>query len=79
MNLSQAKLNHVYEIVSVNINNEKLKLRLEELGMFQGEKVEVKKFSVLKKTMLIRIFNSLFTLKVQIAKNIIIKSSVALV
>ncbi len=70
MSLKDIKLNTKCIIKSVNLTNEKLKLRLMELGLIEGCVVEVKKKSVLKKTFLI-IFNSTyFTLKDNLASEI---------
>ena len=70
MSLSNAKLNTDCVIKSVDIKDEKTKIRLMELGLVEGCIVRVAKHSVLKKTLLI-IFNaSCFTLKDNLAREI---------
>lgn len=76
MDLSKAKLNKSYIVTGVEIVDTKINLRIRELGVYIGAVVEVKKFSPLKKTMLIRIFNSLFAIKTNIAKKIFVSEQV---
>jgi len=72
MNLSEVKLNTKCVIQSVNIKNEKIKLRLMELGLNVGVKVIVKSKSLMKKTLLIVFNNSCFTIGIESAKNIVV-------
>ena len=70
MNLNDVKLNTDCVIKSVDIKDEKTKIRLMELGLCFGAVVRVNRKSVLKKTLLI-IFNSTcFTLKDNLAREI---------
>ena len=72
MSLSDVKMNTNCVIKSVGIKDEKTKIRLMELGLVEGEIVKVIKKSVLKKTLLI-IFNSTcFTLKDNLAHEIVV-------
>lgn len=72
MSLSDVKLNTDCVVKSVNIKDEKTKIRLMELGLVDGVIVQVNRKSVLKKTLLI-IFNSTcFTLKDNLAKEILV-------
>ncbi len=72
MNLSEVKLNTECLIKQINLQDEKIKIRLMELGLIEGTKILVKNKSVLKKTLLV-IFNySCFTIKYDIAKNIMV-------
>lgn len=72
MCLNDVKLNTDCVIKSVDIKDEKTKIRLMELGLVEGSIVQVIRRSVLKKTMLI-IFNSTcFTLKDNFAKEIVV-------
>ena len=72
MSLSDVKLNTNCLIKSVNIQDEKTKIRLMELGLVEGCVVQVNRRSVLKKTLLI-IFNSTcFTLKDNLACDILV-------
>lgn len=73
MSLSDVKLNVDCVIKSVGVKDEKTKIRLMELGLIEGSIVQVNRKSVLKKTLLI-IFNSTcFTLKDNLAKEILVK------
>ena len=70
MNLNDAKLCTDCVIKSMDITDEKIKIRLMELGLNVGTKISVSKKSILKKTLLV-VFNfSCFTLKDNIAKQI---------
>ena len=72
MSLSEVKLNTNCVIKTVDVQDEKTKIRLMELGLVEGCSVQVVKRSVLKKTLLI-IFNSTcFTLKDNLARNIMV-------
>lgn len=72
MSLNDVKLNAVCVVKSVEVRDEKTKVRLMELGLVEGCLVSVNRKSVLKKTLLI-IFNSTcFTLKDNIAKDIVV-------
>lgn len=68
MNLFEAKLNTECLIKAININDEKTKIRLMELGIVEGTKIVVKSKSGLKKTLLIAFNFSCFTLKDEFAK-----------
>ncbi len=70
MNLIDAKIGKIYKIKSVKVADKKINLRLRELGLFENANVVVHKFSPLKKTILVQIFNSLFAMKTDIAKSI---------
>lgn len=72
MNLNEIKLNTKCVIKSVNVKDEKTKIRLMELGLIEGCIVSVCKRSILKRTLLI-IFNSCcFTLKDNLAGDIVV-------
>lgn len=70
MNLFEAKQNTECVIKLVKIEEFKTKIRLMELGVFEGVKIMVKKKSVLKKTLLVAFNYSCFTLKDEYAKKI---------
>ena len=70
MNLSEAKLNSKLTINSVNVQNEKTKIRLMELGLVEGCEIVVERKSIFKKTLLIVFCATCFTLKDNLAKEI---------
>ena len=70
MNLSNVKLNTKCVIKSVNIKDEKYKLRLMELGIIEGCEILVNRRSIFKKTLLVIFSNSCFTLKENLAQEI---------
>lgn len=70
MSLSEVKLNTKCVVKSVNIQNEKTKIRLMELGIVEGCEIVVSRKSVLKKTLLIIFCSTCFTLKDNLAKDI---------
>lgn len=73
MSLYDVKLNTACKIKSLNILDEKTKIRLMELGLIEDCVVMVKKKSFLKQTLLIVFNSSCFTLKDEIAKSIMVK------
>ena len=72
MNLLEAKLNTVCKVQEIKILDEQTKIRLMELGLIEGENVLVKKKSVFKNTLLIVFNSSCFTLKDNIAREVIV-------
>lgn len=70
MKLSQAKINNKCIVKSVEVKDEKTKIRLMELGLIGGCEIYVSKKSALKKTLLIIFCSSCFTLKENIAEEI---------
>ena len=72
MNLNKVKLNTLCVIKSIDIADEKTKIRLMELGLIQGANIVVKNKSVLKKTLLIIINSCCFTLKSNLAEGVIV-------
>lgn len=70
MNLSQAKLNTMCVVQNVAVKDFNFKIRLMELGLTAGTKIEVKHKSSLKKTLLVVFAYSCFTLKENLAKEI---------
>ncbi len=68
MDLSVAKVNTPCMVVSINIEDERMKIRLMELGLIVGSIVSIKKRSALKKTMLLAFNSSCFTMKSAVAK-----------
>ncbi|MBO5954381.1 MAG: ferrous iron transport protein A [Clostridia bacterium] len=72
MSLSDVKLNTNCVVKSVNIKDEKTKIRLMELGLIEGSIVQVNRHSVLKKTLLIVFNSNYFTLKDNLAREIVV-------
>lgn len=70
MNLNEVKLNVNCIIKSINIEDEKTKIRLMELGIVEGGSIIVKNKSSLKKTLLIIINSCCFTLKSNLAQDV---------
>lgn len=70
MSLYDAKLNTDCIIVDIDIADEKMKIRLMELGLVEGTKIKVTRKSAGKKTLLVVFYSSCFTLKDNIAKAI---------
>lgn len=72
MSLSEVKLNTDCVVKSVNIQDEQTKIRIMELGLVEGCVVRVNKRSVLKKTLLIIFGATCFTLKDNLAREIMV-------
>ena len=73
MNLSEVKLNTNCVVVAVNIEDEKTKIRLMELGIYESVQIKIVKRSSLKKTLLVVFNHSCFTLKDNLARDIEVK------
>ena len=73
MNLNEVKLNTNYIVRAVNIKNRKTQIRLMELGLVNGAVVQVNKKSIFKKTLLIILNSCCFTLKDNIASDIVVE------
>lgn len=72
MSLSEVKLNAQAVIKEINIADTKIKIRLMELGLNIGTKIVVKNKSIMKKTMLVVFNATCFTLKDNLAKDIVV-------
>ncbi len=72
MSLSEIKLNVEAVVKEINIIDRKIKIRLMELGLNVGTKILVKNRSVMKRTMLVVFNSSCFTLKENLARNILV-------
>lgn len=72
MNLNEVKLNANCVVKTLTIKDEKTKIRLMELGLVEGCVVYVSKKSVLKKTLLIVFNSTCFTLKENLAKDVVV-------
>ena len=70
MNLFEAKLNTNCRVVSIDLKNETLKIRLMELGLVEDCVIKVVKKSIFKHTLLVVFDASCFTLKDDVAKSI---------
>lgn len=70
MSLYETKLNTPCIVKSINILDEKIKIRLMELGLIIGESILVKNRSGLKKTILIAFNSCCFTIKDVVAREI---------
>ena len=72
MSLSEIKLNVEAVVKEINIIDRKIKIRLMELGLNVGTKILVKNRNVMKRTMLVVFNSSCFTLKENLARNILV-------
>ncbi|MBQ8522895.1 MAG: ferrous iron transport protein A [Clostridia bacterium] len=68
MTLDVCDKNKTCKIVSINLQDQKLKLRLYEIGFFVGAYAKVLNKSGLKKTLLVQVLDSCFIIKTHIAK-----------
>ena len=73
MNLSEVKLNTNCIVVAVNLEDEKTKIRLMELGIYESVQIRIIKRSLLKKTLLVVFNSTCFTLKDNLARAIEVK------
>ena len=73
MNLSEVKIKTKCIVKDIKIEDENEKIRLMELGLIYGAKIFVQHKSIFKKTLLV-VFNSCcFTLKENVAKNVVVE------
>ena len=70
MKLKDCPKHILLRIISVDISDAKLKLRLYEIGMFKGSIIQLLNSSFLKKTMLVQVLDSCFAVKSNVADNI---------
>ena len=71
--LDKAYLGKVYTIVNLQLNDPKMTTRLKELGFISGNKIVVKAISPHRKTIIVALLGSMFALKTNIAKEVVIK------
>ncbi len=72
MSLSEIKLNAPAVVKEINIIDKKIKFRLMELGLNVGTKILVKNRSIMKRTLLVVFNSSCFTLKENLARDIVV-------
>ena len=72
MSLFEAKLQTNCVVKSIIIEDEKTKIRLMELGLIEGTSIQVKNKSLGKKTLLVCFNQCCFTLKENIAKQVLV-------
>ena len=72
MSLYEVKLNTFCKIKSIEVEDEKTKIRLMELGLVEGTEIYVKNKSILKKTLLVVFNSSCFTIKDNVSKSIMV-------
>lgn len=70
MNLNDCVLNANCKIINIDMDDQKLKFRLQEIGFFRGSVIKVLKKSALKKTLLVKVLNSCFAIKQNMALKI---------
>ena len=70
MTLNDCDLDKVYKVLSIQDLEEKVTLRLYEIGLFLGSEIKVLNKSFSNKTLLVQILDSCFVLKEDISKHI---------
>ena len=70
MNLVDVNVNEYAVITKMNIEDFKFKTRLQELGLYEGAEIMLLKFSPLKETCLVKIFNSVLAIKSEVLNQI---------
>lgn len=70
MNLKNCQKNTLLRVISINLDDLKLKLRLYEIGFFPSSIIQILKYSSLKNTMLVQVLDSCFAIKANIASGI---------
>ena len=75
MNLCDVKLDKLYIVKRVAVQDEKTKIRLMELGLVSGVEIVVKKKSALKETLLVVFNHSCFTMKSNVGQEIEVENA----
>ena len=70
MMLNECEKGKNLRVLAVNIHDKKLKLRLYEIGFFRSANTEVLATSFLKKTLLVKVLDSCFAIKSDVASKI---------
>lgn len=70
MKLNECVLNANCRVINIDMEDKKLKLRLQEIGFFRGSIIKVLKKSSLRKTLLVKVLNSCFAIKLSMALKI---------
>ena len=70
MKLNDCQKNKKLNVISINEIDQKLKLRLYEIGFYPSAEIKVLNISFLKHTILVQVLDSCFAIKSSIAKNI---------
>lgn len=70
MELKNCKKGDKLKVVCINCDDKKLKLRLCEIGFFNGSVISVLEVSALKNTLLIHVLDSCFCIKSKMAESI---------
>ena len=73
MRLNELQINQEAIIKEILVEDKNLNLRLQELGLYKKSKIKILFYSPLKQTLLIKIFNSAFALKLNIASKILVE------
>ncbi|MBO4936916.1 MAG: ferrous iron transport protein A [Clostridia bacterium] len=71
--LTKCTIGQEYSLVSLDLKDDKMAVRLQELGFVKGSKLVVKAISPHKKTVLVSILGSMFALKSEIASQLVVK------
>jgi len=70
MMLNDCKKNKILRVLAIYIDDEKLKLRLYEIGFFKYSQIEILAISFFKKTLLVKVLDSCFAIKSDVASKI---------
>lgn len=71
--LDKAYLGKSYTIVDLELNDPKMTTRLKELGFISGSEITVKAISPHHKTIIVALLGSMFAMKTNIAKKVVIE------
>lgn len=70
MKLSELKINTKFKITKNYIDDDKLRMRIKELGLYENAECVLYKKSMLGNTFLLNILNTFFAIKKNVAKQI---------
>ena len=71
--MDKAFIGKVYKIVALKLDDKKMITRLKELGFIFGSEIVVKAVSPHKKTIIVAILGSMFAMKTEIARKVVVK------
>lgn len=70
--LTKCTIGQEYSLVSLDLKDDKMAVRLQELGFVKDSKLVVKAISPHKKTLLVSILGGMFALKSEIASQLVV-------
>ena len=75
LKLSEAEFNREYVIDRINTSDSKIKLKLNDMGFFVGEKIIVKNSNLGKSSLLVKVMNIRYSIDKSVCEKIVVKDA----